>query len=94
MLCLSTDYMLNHIAIFFFAYKYILTLSCFQVGCEKKFSTLSYIKNQLRNRSSFDNLDAWMLMNLNKDILEQLTFENIIEKVVKHSSVLHKMLVV
>lgn len=78
----------------FLAYKYILTLSCTQVGGEKSFSTLSFIKNRLRNRLSLENLDAWMLMNLNKDILETLTHENIIEEVVKHSSVFKKMLTV
>jgi len=66
---------------------YILTLSCTQVGCE----TLSFIKNRLRNRPS---TDAWMLMHLNKDILETLTHENIIKDVIKHSSIFKKMLVV
>lgn len=78
----------------FLAYMYILTLSCTQVGCEKSFSTLCFIKNRLRNRLSMENLDAWMLMHLNKDILETLTHENIIEEMIKHSSVFKKMLVV
>jgi len=33
----------------FLAYTYILTLSCFQVNCERKFSKLKYILNRLRN---------------------------------------------
>jgi len=47
----------------FIAYKYILTLSCTQEGCEKSFSSLTYIKNRLRIRLSIENLDAWMLMH-------------------------------
>lgn len=39
-------------------------------------------KKRLQNRLSLDNLDAWMLMNLYKDILEQLTNENIIDEIV------------
>jgi len=35
-----------------------------------------------------------MLMHLNKGILETLTYENIIEEVIKHSSVFKKILVV
>ncbi|KAF0748207.1 Zinc finger MYM-type protein 1 [Aphis craccivora] len=60
------------------------------VGCEKSFSTLSFIKNLLRNRLSMENLDTW-IMHLNKDILETVTHENIIEEVTKHSSVFKKM---
>jgi len=41
-----------------------------------------------------DNLDAWMLMNLNKDILESLSFEDITNEVVHQSSVLKSILVV
>lgn len=78
----------------FIAYKYVLSLSCTQIGCERSFSTLTFIKTRLRNRLSMDNLDAWMLMNLNKDILESLSFEDITNEVVQQSSVLKSILVV
>lgn len=76
----------------FKAYQYILTLSCTQVGCETTFSALSYIKNKLRNRLNMENLDAWMIMFLNKDILENLTFKEILDEVVSINPTLKKVL--
>jgi len=78
----------------FIAYKYVLTLSCTQIRCERSFSTLTFIKTRLRNHLSMDNLNTWMLMNLNKDILESLSFEDITNEVVQQSSVLKSILVV
>lgn len=81
----------NHL---FIAYKYILTLSCTQISCEKSFSTLTYIKTLLRNRLSLDNLESWMIMNLNKDMLESLFFEDVLHEVVQQSNVLKNSLIV
>lgn len=81
----------NHL---FTAYKYILTLSCTQIGCERSFSTLTYIKTRLRNRLSLENLESWMIMNLNKDLLETISFEDILHEVVQQSTVLKNSLIV
>jgi len=56
-------------------------LYCIQIG--------SYIKTRLRNSLSLFDVDAWMLMNLNEDILVKLT-QNIRNEIVKHNSLLKK----
>uniref|UniRef100_A0A336MST3 CSON006217 protein n=1 Tax=Culicoides sonorensis TaxID=179676 RepID=A0A336MST3_CULSO len=60
------------------AYKYILTLSFTQVSCERSFSTLKFIKNKLRSTLSQENLEAFMLMNIEKDILVNLDTNKLI----------------
>lgn len=54
------------------AYKYILTLSFTQVACERSFSTLKFVKNRLRSTLNQENLQAFMLMASERDILMSL----------------------
>ena len=51
------------------AYKVILTLSVTQVGCERTFSKLRYVKNRLRNQQSEDRLDSLLLMCVERGVL-------------------------
>ena len=74
------------------AYKYLLTLSTTQVACERSFSTLKFIKNRLRSTLSSDNLDAFMLMAIEKDILSNLSVDSIIDHVSLKSSLMRSEL--
>ncbi len=60
------------------AYKFLLTLSCTQVACERSFSILKFIQHRLRSRLSQDNLEALMLMATEKEILINLDSDDII----------------
>ena len=44
------------------AYRLLLTLSITQVGCERSFSTVKFIKNSLRSTLTEEKLEAFMLM--------------------------------
>ncbi|XP_075070610.1 uncharacterized protein LOC142159784 [Mixophyes fleayi] len=74
------------------AYKFILTLSFTQVACERSFSTLTFIKNRLRNNVSQEHLDSFMLMATEKDILANLDLDDIINRVAAKSEVLRSQL--
>ena len=74
------------------AYKYLLTLSTTQVACERSFSTLKYVKNRLRSTLSADNLEAFMLMAIEKDILTTLDVDTIIKTVSENSALLRSEL--
>jgi Fe-S-cluster-containing hydrogenase component 2 len=74
------------------AYKYLLTLSINQVQCERSFSKLKYIKNRLRNSMSNNNLDAFMLMACENDILYNIDSDNIIDKLMQQSKLLNRLL--
>jgi len=56
----------------FLCYKLILTLSVTQVSCERSFSKLKILKNALRNSLTQEQLECFMLMALEKDILSNL----------------------
>lgn len=63
------------------AYKFLLTLSLTQVACERTFSTLKFIKSRLRSNLSASELEAFMLMATEKDILIALDTNTVIDKV-------------
>jgi len=66
------------------AIKYVLTLSVTQVNSEVVFSKLKIIKNRLRASLSNDRLDAFLLMSLEKEILNFLMFEDILVIIKTH----------
>lgn len=74
------------------AYKYMLTLSFTQVACERSFSILKFIKNRLRSTMAQERLDAFMLMASEKDIVQNIALEMIIDGMVQKSSVFQKLL--
>jgi len=49
------------------------------VTCERSFSILKVIKTRLRNTMNEDKLEAFMLMASNKDILNDLDSDQVIE---------------
>jgi len=59
------------------AYKFILTLYVSQVACERSFSKLKTIKTRLRNSLSQNNLEACMMMSIEKDILTKVDNEEV-----------------
>lgn len=74
------------------AYKYLLTLPTTQVACERSFSTLKFIKNRLRNTLSDVNLEAFMLMAVERKVLNGLDSDLIIDKLAENSSLLRREL--
>lgn len=77
----------------YFAYKLLLTFSITQVGCERSFSKLKYVKNYLRNSMSQGNLESFMLMYVEKEMLTEINLNDIIDKVVAHSEILKNKLI-
>ncbi len=61
-------------------YKFLLTLSITQVACERTFSTLKLVKNRLRTSLSQDNLETFLLMATEKEILTEIDKDDIIDK--------------
>ena len=74
------------------AYKFLLTLSITQVACERSFSTLTFVKNRLRSSLSQDNLEAFMLMCTEKEILMSISNDTVIDKVAETSALLRRLL--
>ena len=73
------------------AYKFLLTLSITQVACERSFSTLKFVKNRLRSSLSQDNLEAFMLMCTEKEILMSISNDTVIDKVAETSALLRRL---
>ena len=74
------------------AYQVLLTFSITQVACERTFSKLKYIKNRLRNQLSDQQLDALLLMCIEREILSSVTNEQIIDEVAKYSTEMGRLL--
>ena len=62
------------------------------MACEQSFSTLKFIKNRLRTRLSQDNLEAFMLMATEKEVLMNLDADDVIERVAEKSKLLRTLL--
>jgi hypothetical protein len=60
-------------------YKTVLTLPMTQVCCERSFSQLKMIKTRLRNALRQDNLEAYMLMKLNRQWTDEVVMTRYIE---------------
>ncbi|KAI2646611.1 GMP reductase [Labeo rohita] len=75
-------------------YKFLLTLSIiYLVACERTFSTLKLVKSRLRTSLSQDNLEAFLLMATEKEILMELDKDDIIDKMAESSELLRRLLV-
>ena len=74
------------------AYKIILTLSVTQVGCERTFSKLRYVKNRLKNQLSEDRLDSLLLICVERDILLRISNHTIIDEVAKKNAEMRRLL--
>ena len=74
------------------AYKIILTFSVTQVGCERTFSKLRYVKNRLRNQLSEDRLDFLLLMCVERDVLLRISNHTIIDELAKMNAEMRRLL--
>ena len=74
------------------AYKFLLTLSCTQVCCERSYSILKFIKSRLRSTLSADNLEAYMLMCMEKRVLMELDNKAIVDAFGQSSKELARLL--
>ena len=69
----------------YLAYQYLLTLSFFQISCERAFSKSKIIKTRLRASLGNDKLETFMLVSSEKDILDSITIDDLIHELVKDS---------
>src|SRR4029434_2033777 len=74
------------------SFQQIWTLSITQFACERSFSTLKFVKNRLRSSLSQDNLEAFMLMCTEKEILMSISNDTVIDKVAETSALLRRLL--
>ncbi|XP_003248314.1 uncharacterized protein LOC100575441 [Acyrthosiphon pisum] len=76
----------------FTAIEFVLTLSVSQVNCERVFSKLKIIKNRLRSSLGNEHLEAFLLMTVEREILDEIEFEDILEIVKSSSPLMSKLL--
>lgn len=76
----------------FYIYKFLTTLPMTQVGCERCFSKMKIIKTRLRSTMGNENLETFMLMSCEKDLLEAVNEEVIINNLCKYSAELTRLL--
>lgn len=73
-------------------YKYLLTLPLTQVTCERTFSKLKLLKTRLRSTTSQENLECLFLMQWERDILNQVDGNRIIDKMCSLSQEINRLL--
>ncbi|XP_047129351.1 uncharacterized protein LOC124809338 [Hydra vulgaris] len=71
--------------------KIICTISVTQAECERSFSKLKLIKTRLHNSMSNDHLESYMLMSVEKNLLDSLEYDTIIQRYASSSSELSKL---
>ncbi|XP_069832299.1 zinc finger MYM-type protein 1-like [Dendropsophus ebraccatus] len=75
-------------------YEYLLTLSFTQVACERAFSKLKLIKTRLRVTMGQELLEALMIMSVERDLLELVQFQDVLEIVRESSPLMRSLLTV
>ncbi|XP_065685148.1 uncharacterized protein LOC136097095 [Hydra vulgaris] len=73
------------------SYEFFLTLSVTEVNCERTFSKLKLVKTRLRANISQDNLEALLIMSVEKQLLNEIEISNVIEYLKASSTVMTKM---
>ena len=76
----------------YIVYKTVLTMPMTQVCCERSFSQLKMIKSRLRNSLSQDNLDACMLLSLNRQWTHEIDNADIIQRMCDNSNEFRRLL--
>lgn len=74
-------------------YKYMLTLPCTQVPCERSFSILRNVKNVHQTQLGNELLETYLLVDSSKDFLPESKISEIIDNIGKRSNVLRKKLI-
>ncbi|KYN13615.1 hypothetical protein ALC57_14192 [Trachymyrmex cornetzi] len=75
------------------AYQYFLTLPISQVECERSFSILKYIKNILKSQLTDNRMESFMIMNIEKSILNEIDNHEVINSLAVQSTLLKKALI-
>lgn len=73
-------------------YKYLLTLPLAQVKCERSFSKLKLLKTRLRSFILQDNLETLFLMQCERDIVNQVDGDQIINALCSNSKEMQRLL--
>ncbi len=60
-------------------YKIIATLPIGSTKCEQTFSKLKYVKNRLRSTMGQERLNALMMINVERDLTEAVSFDAVID---------------
>ncbi len=61
-------------------YKIIATLPIGSTKSERTFSKLKYVKNRLRSTMGQERLNALMMINVERDLTEAVSFDAVIDK--------------
>lgn len=77
----------------YLSYKLLLSIYVTQVGCERSFSKLKYLKNYLRNSMIQDHIESFIFLSVEKDILVSISSDNIIDRVALNSKLLIRLLI-
>jgi hypothetical protein len=75
----------------YICYKLLLSLSVTQVSCERGFSKLKCVKSYLRSKLSQDRLESFMLMSIEKGLLNGVDADEIIDNMSTKSKVLKNL---
>ena len=73
-------------------YKHLMTLAVTQVECERSFSLLKIIKSRLRSMLGQEQLEAFMLLSIERRILDGISNDEVIEEFAKTSKELSRLL--
>lgn len=76
----------------FEVYKFLLTIPLTQVTCERSFSKLKIIKTRLRSCLTQDNLESLLLMNCERELLVNITPDQVIDSMCEYSTEMSRML--
>ncbi|XP_008178490.1 zinc finger MYM-type protein 1-like [Acyrthosiphon pisum] len=75
----------------YLAYKFVLTLPCTQVTCERIFSKVKNIKTKLRSLISQDIMEALLMINIERDYV--VDKEIVVNTIAKSSTELSRLLI-
>lgn len=73
-------------------YKYMLTIPCTEIGCERAFSVMKNIKSNKRSTMNDDKLETYMVIDCCKELLLSSIIPMIIDKIGKTNKILRKKL--
>ena len=73
-------------------YQFLLTLAVTQVECERNFSKPKLIETRLRSSLSQENLESFMLMSIESQILSKISSEKVIDKLATTSNEMKRLL--
>ena len=76
----------------YIVYHFLLTLAVTQVECERSFSKLKLIKTRLRATLTQENLECFMLIGIESDILNRIPLGKVVDSLAPTSSKLKRLL--